>query len=120
MPRPEPGALLLVHGDEHHLVDASVEEWRSRLQATQLHAEVFDAPARLADLHRSIAEVPLIDPQRADLVRNPPQLAGPARRGADSAEAFAALLRDRAPTTSVCIALHGKVAPGNPVLAAVR
>ncbi|MBV8444475.1 MAG: DNA polymerase III subunit delta [Candidatus Dormibacteraeota bacterium] len=120
MPRPEHTPILLIHGDEPHLVDASVHEWRMHIRATQLDAEVFDAPARLVDLHRSIAELPLIDPERAILVRDPPQLSSSARRGADSADALAAVLRDRAPSTSVCIVVHGRVAPSNPVLSAVK
>jgi DNA polymerase III delta subunit len=119
MARTEHAALLLIHGDEHHLVDQSVRAWRSHVRATQMDVEVFDSPARLADLHRSVSEIPLIDPERAILVRDPPQLSGAARRGADSAEALAMLLRDRAPSTSICIAAHQRVAASNPVPAAV-
>ena len=54
------------------------------------------------------------------LVRDPPQLGGSARRGAESAEQLAAALRQRAPTTALCLVAHVKVAPQHPVLAAVR
>jgi len=85
-----------------------------------MHVEVFDAPARLQDLRRSISEVPLIDAERWILVRDPPQLSGTARRGGDGPDALAALIAERAPTTSLCLVAHARVAPQNPVLLAVR
>ncbi|MBV8194301.1 MAG: hypothetical protein JOY80_02095, partial [Candidatus Dormibacteraeota bacterium] len=114
--------LLLIHGDERFRVDRAVIAWRERARdrSPQLDIEVHDAPARLEALRRSIAEVPLLDPERCILVRDPPQLAGATRRGADSAEGLAAALAERAPTTSLCLVSHGRVAPQNPVLSAVR
>src|SRR5207244_4918141 len=40
--------------------------------------------------------------------------------GGDGAEALAAALGERAPTTAVCFVVHARVAPQNPVLLAVR
>lgn len=117
-----PPALLLVHGEERFLVDQAADAWcgRARARSPELEIEVFDAPARLASLRRSLVEVPLLDPERSVLVRDPPQLIGSSRRGADSAEVLAAMLGERAPTTLLCIVAHTRVAPSNPVLAAVR
>ena len=114
--------LLLAHGEERFLVDTAVRAWRQRVRArsAQLDIEVFDAPARLEGFRQSIAEVPLLDPERSVLLHDPPQLAATARRGSDSAEALAVALADQAPTTSLCIVSHGRVAAQNPVLAAVR
>lgn len=114
--------LLLVHGDERFLVDAAVRAWRERVRARSpaLDIEVFDAPSKLEGFRQSIAEVPLFDPERSVLLRDPPQLAATARRGSDTPEALAAALADQAPTTSLCMVSHGRVAAQNPVLAAVR
>jgi len=114
------GALLLVHGEERFLVDDAVRAWRADRRSTQLDVEVFDSPQRLDDLRRSLGEVPLLDPERAILVRDPPQLSGAGRRGADPPEVLANMLEERAPTTSICLAAHVQVAPKNPVLSAVR
>src|SRR5579864_2726953 len=115
-------SLVLVHGDERHLVDIAVQQWRERVRrlSPEMDIEVFDAPARLDALRRSLTEIPLLDPERSVLVRDPPQLQGTARRGADSAEALAAMLAERAPTTSVCLAVHARVPAQDPVLAAVK
>src|SRR5437660_1759452 len=120
MPPGKTASLLLVHGEERFLVDQSVREWRASTRSAQLDVEVFDAPQRLDDLRRSLTEVPLLDPERSVLVRDPPQLAGAAKRGADSPEMLDKMLAERAPTTSVCLVTHSQVAPKNPVLAAVR
>lgn len=114
--------LLLVHGEERFLVDSAVRAWRERVRARSpaLDIEVFDAPPRLDGFRQSIAEVPLLDPERSVLLRDPPQLAGTARRGSDSPDALAAAVSAQAPTTSLCMVSHGRVAPQNPVLAAVR
>jgi DNA polymerase-3 subunit delta len=113
-------SLLLIHGDERYLVDREVREWRRQVKSGELDVEVFDAPARLDDLRRSAIEVPLLDPERSILVRDPPQLSGAARRGADTPEALASLLAERAETTSVCLVAHARVSPQNPVLVAVK
>ncbi|MFN2582846.1 MAG: DNA polymerase III subunit delta [Candidatus Dormibacteria bacterium] len=114
--------LLLVHGEERHLVDSAVRAWMERVRerSPQLDIEVHDAPSRLDALRRSLAEVPLLDPERCVLVRDAPQLGANTRRGADSADALAAALRERAPTTSVCLVAHLRVAPQHPVLAAIK
>ena len=114
--------LLLIHGEERFLVDHAVRGWHDRVRArsAQLDIEVFDAPGRLEAFRRSLAEVPLLDPERSVLLRDPPQLGGTARRGSDPPDALAAALSERAPTTSLCIVTHGRVAPQNPVLAEVR
>ena len=114
--------LLLVHGEERFLVDTAMRAWRDRVRARSpaLDIEVFDAPAKLDGFRQCIAEVPLLDPERSVLLRDPPQLAATARRGSDSPDALASALTDQAPTTSLCIVSHGRVAAANPVLAAIR
>lgn len=115
--------LLLIHGDEPFLVDRDARAWLKAARAaavTDLDVEVLDAPARLDGLRRSLSAVPFLADRRSVLVRDPPQLAERARRGAESAEALAAALGERAPTTALCIVVHQKVAPTSPVLAAVR
>jgi DNA polymerase III delta subunit len=112
--------ILLIHGDERFLVDREVDRWRSRAAPGQLDVEVFEAPARLDALRHSVMEVPLLDPERTILVRDPPQLTGAGRRGADPPEALAALLAMTAPTTSLCLVAHMRVAAQNPVLPVVR
>lgn len=114
--------LLLVHGEERFLVDTAVRAWKERVRARSpaLDIEVFDAPSKLDGFRQSIAEVPLFDPQRCVLLRDPPQLAAKARRGSDSADALASALAGQAPTTSLCIVSHDRIAAQSPVLAAVR
>jgi DNA polymerase-3 subunit delta len=113
--------LTLIHGDERYLVDQSVRAWRERAKPPQLDVEVFEAPGRLDALRLAVAEMPLFDPERALLVRDPPQLTGAAKRGgADPAERLAAILAERAPTTLLCLVSHAKVPDRNPVLAAVK
>ncbi len=112
--------LVLICGEEPFLIDASARQWRRRADGAQLTVEIFDQPAKLAPLERSLAEMPMFDPERVIIVRDPPQLTGQARKGADSAEALGAALANRADTTAVCIINHGTVAPGNPVRAAVK
>ncbi|HEX6539681.1 MAG TPA: hypothetical protein VF155_10925, partial [Candidatus Dormibacteraeota bacterium] len=113
---------LLVHGEERYLVDGAVRSWRERVcaRSPELDIEVFDAPPRLEAFRRSLAEVPLLDPERSVLLRDPPQLAATARRGSDPADVLARALAERAPTTSLCIVSHNRVAPQNPVLAEIR
>jgi DNA polymerase-3 subunit delta len=113
-------SLLLIHGDERYLVDRAAREWRQQVKSSELDIEIFDAPARLDELRRSAIEVPLLDPERSILVRDPPQLSGTARRGADPPEALASILADRAATTSICLIAHARVPPQNPVLVAVK
>ena len=118
---PEQSApLLLIHGDERFLIDEAVADWRRHTNSRQLSVEVFDSPTRLLDLRLSVSEVPLIDPERSILVRDPPQLSAAPRRGSDSAEDLAAILGERASSTSICLVAHVRVAAQNPVLAAVR
>ena len=65
--------------------------------------------------------MPLFDPERALLVRDPPQLTGSAKRGGtDPPERLVAILAEMAPTTVLCMAAHAKVPDRNAVLAAVR
>jgi DNA polymerase-3 subunit delta len=124
--RPDPIAgadLLLVHGEERHLVDVDARRWlaAARAQAlTDLDVEIIEQPSQLDGVRRSLTEIPFLAERRHVLLRDPPQLAERARRGADSAEALAALLALRAPSTALCIVAHQRVAAGNPVLAAVR
>ena len=124
--RPDPIAgadLLLVHGEERHLVDVDARRWlaAARAQAlTDLDVEIIEQASQLDGLRRSLTEIPFLAERRHVLVRDPPQLAERARRGADSAEALAALVAERAPTTALCIVAHLRVAAANPVLGAVR
>jgi DNA polymerase-3 subunit delta len=115
--------LLLLHGEEGHLVDLDARRWlaAARVAAlTELDVEIIEQPTRLDALRRALTEIPFLADRRHVLVRDPPQLAERARRGADSAEGLAALVAERAPSTSLCIVQHQKVAAGNPVIAAVR
>jgi len=113
--------LTLIHGEERFLVDRAVTAWRERARPAQLDVEMFDTPGRLDELRLAVAETPLFDPERALLVRDPPQLTGSAKRGGvDPPERLAAILSERAPTTILCLVAHVKVADRNPVLAAVK
>ena len=107
--------LLLVHGDEPFLVDATVAAWRD---AGGVEVEVIDAPSRPDALVASLVDVPLFADERHVLVRDLPQLSGAGR--ASSAEPLIHALAMRAPTTRVCFAVRTTVAPANPILAAVR
>ena len=111
----DPG-LLLVHGDEPHLVDGSVERWRA---AAAGDVEVIDAPARLDPLIASLVEMPLFAAERHVLVRDLPQLAG-TRRGTSGVDELVRALDMRAPSTHVCFAVRSTVAASNPILAAVQ
>jgi DNA polymerase III delta subunit len=108
--------VLLVHGDEPHLVDAAVERWRASALGD---VEVIDAPARLDPLIASLVDMPLFAAERHVLVRDLPQLSG-ARRGSAGVDELIHALAMRAPTTRVCFAVRATVAPGNPVLAAIQ
>jgi DNA polymerase-3 subunit delta len=95
--------------------------WRERARPPQLDVEVFEVPGRLDELRLAVAEMPLFDPERALLVRDPPQLTGSAKRGGvDPPERLAAILAERAPTTVLCLVAHAKVPDRNPVLVAVK
>jgi DNA polymerase III delta subunit len=118
-----PSPLLLIHGEERYLVDADASAWLDAARAqcsSDLNVEVIDVPAKLDQVRRSLTEIPFLDPVRYLMVRDAPQLAERARRGADPPDLLAAALEQRAPTTSVCLVVHGKVAATNPVLAAMR
>jgi len=118
-----PPPLLLVHGEERHLVDAQARAWLEAARArssSDLNVEVIDAPAKLDQVRRSLMEMPFLDPVRYLMVRDAPQLTERARRGAEPPDVLAAALAQRSETTVVCLVAHGKVAPANPVLAAVR
>jgi DNA polymerase-3 subunit delta len=118
-----PAELLLIHGEERFLVDREARAWLAAARAasaSDFSVEVLDAPSRLDGLRRSLIEVPFLDARRHLLVRDPPQLSERPRRGADSAEALAAALETRAPSTSVCLVAHTKVSAANPVLKAVQ
>ncbi|HXA29321.1 MAG TPA: DNA polymerase III subunit delta [Candidatus Angelobacter sp.] len=115
--------LLLIHGEERHLVDAEAREWLDTARAqssSDLNIEVIDAPSKLDQVRRSLTEMPFLDPLRHVMVRDAPQLTERARRGADPPDLLATALRERGPTTVVCLVVHGKVAPTNPVLGALR
>jgi DNA polymerase III delta subunit len=114
---PDPPGLLLVHGDEPHLVDATVQRWRASLAAGDL--EVIDAPAKLEPLIASLVDMPLFAAARHVLVRDLPQLSG-ARRATSGVEELTRALAMRAPSTHVCFAIRASVAPGNPILAAIQ
>jgi DNA polymerase-3 subunit delta len=111
---PEASPLLLIHGEEAHLVDRDVRRWR----AAAAEVEVIDAPARLEPLIASLVDMPLFGEARHVLVRDLPQLSG-ARRGASGVPELTRALAMRAPSTHVCFAVRGTVATGNPVLAAI-
>lgn len=111
--------LVLIHGDERHLVDRDVARWKRAAAAAGCEVEIVDAPTKLDPLRRSLLDVPFIDPFRYVLVRDPPQLSATARRGAEGADALTDALRDRNPTTRVCIVSHQQVSERNPVLTAM-
>jgi DNA polymerase III delta subunit len=113
----DPPGILLVHGDEPHLVDVTVERWRAAVTAGDV--EVIDAPTRLEPLIASLVDVPLFAAERHVLVRDLPQLSG-ARRGTAGVDELTRALSVRAPTTYVCFAVRVTVAPANPILAAIR
>jgi DNA polymerase III delta subunit len=112
--------LHLIHGEERFLVDQDVQRWRASVASREMNVEVFEAPGKLEPLRRSVMEVPLLDPERSILVRDPPQLTTSARRGIDPPEALATLLADIAPTTSLCLCAHVRISAQNPVLAALK
>ena len=117
-----PAPLLLIHGAEPYLIDIDARAWLEAARAacaSDLNVEVIEQPARLDGVRRSLMEVPFLDDRRYVLVRDAPQLAERARRGADSSEVLVQALQERSPTTSVCVVAHIRIAAGHPVLAAV-
>ena len=122
-PTGPPHPLLLIHGEERYLVDAEARTWLDAARSgssSDLNVEVIDAPAKLDVVRRSLMEMPFLDPMRHVMVRDAPQLTERARRGADPPDALVAALQQRSETTAVCLVAHGKVAPANPVLGAMR
>lgn len=117
-----PPPLLLIHGEERHLVDREARHWLDAARrecSSDLNIELIDAPTKLDQVRRSLTEIPFLDPVRYLMVRDPPQLTERARRGAEPADVLAGALDQRAETTALCLVAHAKVAPTNPVLAAV-
>ena len=115
--------LLLVHGDDGYRVDLDARRWLAGARSaalTDLDVEVIEQPARLDGLRRSLTEVPFLAERRHVLVRDPPQLVERGRRGGGTADELASILEERAPTTAVCIVVHGRVAPASPVIASLR
>jgi DNA polymerase-3 subunit delta len=113
--------LTLIHGEERFIVDRSLAAWRDRARPPEVDIEVFDAPARLNEFRHAVAEMPLFDPERALLLRDPPQLTGSAKRGGvDPPERLVEILGELAPTTVLCMVVHAKVPDRNAVLAAVK
>jgi DNA polymerase-3 subunit delta len=113
--------LTLIHGEERFLVDRSLAAWRDRARPPEVDIEVFDAPGRLNEFRHAVAEMPLFDPERALLLRDPPQLTGSAKRGGvDPPERLVEILGELAPTTLLCMVAHAKVPDRNAVLAAVK
>lgn len=107
-------ALLLLCGEERHLVDGQARSWWAAARAasvSELNCEVLDSPTDLEAVARSLAEVPFLDDRRYVLLRDPPQAADRPRRGTASAEALVDTLRHRAPTTSLCIVVHTRLGP---------
>jgi DNA polymerase III delta subunit len=109
--------LLLVHGDEAHLVDRAVQRWRASIGGGDV--EVIDSPSRLEPLIASLVDMPLFATERFVLVRDLAQLTG-ARRGAAGVDELSRAIAMRAPSTHVCLAVRGTVAPANPILVAVE
>ena len=116
MPTQSP-ELLLVHGDEPQLIDATVEAWRASVAGADV--EVIDAPAKLEPLIASLVDMPLFADQRHLLVRDLPQLSA-SRKAASGVDHLVRALAMRAPSTHVCFAVRATVAPGNPILAAIQ
>jgi DNA polymerase III delta subunit len=112
----ETAGLLLVHGDEPDLVDATVDRWRA--SAGDGDVEVIDAPARLEPLIASLVDMPMFSAERHVLVRDLPQLSG-ARRGSAGVDELVRALAMCAPSTHVCFAVRTTVGPANPILAAI-
>lgn len=117
-----PHGLTLIHGEERRLIDGAAAGWLAAAHgaAGELDVETLDAPAKLDPVRRSLSEVPLFDPQRFLLVRDPPQLGERGRKGADGPEALVEALEARAPTTAVCLVAHLTVAASNPVMQAME
>jgi DNA polymerase III delta subunit len=111
----DPPGLLLVHGDEPRLVDATVDRWRSGISGD---LEVLDAPQKLEPLVASLVDMPLFATQRNVLVRDLPQLTG-ARGGTSGVNELIHALGMRSDTTRVCFAIRATVPPANPVLKAI-
>ena len=108
--------ILLVHGDEPYLVDSEVARWRAGAAGAAMGVEVVEATS--SDRLRSIlAEVPLLDPRRHVLLRDPPQLGG-GRKGGDAA-GMAVALELIAPSTDLCIAVHQRLTANHVVVAKV-
>ena len=117
------GELVLIHGEERFLIDRDAREWLAAARQdafSDLDVEVLDGPPRLDGLRASLTSVPFLAQRRSVLLRDPSQLLERPRRGAESADALASALAERAPTTAVCIVVHQRVAPANPVLNLVR
>jgi DNA polymerase III subunit delta len=115
--------LLLLHGEEGHLVDLDARRWLAAARAaslTDLDVEIIEQATKLEGLRRALTEIPFLADRRYVLLRDPPQLGERARRGADSADELSALIGERAPSSSLCVVAHLRVAAGNPVIAAVR
>ena len=120
---PPPGDPLLLHGEEDFLVDRDARRWLAVARAaslTDLDVEIIEAPSKLDGVRRSLTEIPFLAERRYVLIRDAPQLTERVRKGAGSAAELAGVIADRAPSTSLCLVAHNRVAAQNPVLAAVR
>jgi DNA polymerase III delta subunit len=112
--------LLLVHGEEPFLIDREIARWRSAQTIEQVEVEVVDTPAKLDALKGALFDLPMFATSRAVLLRDAPQLASRAKKGADTAGELAELIAARDPQVAFCIASHTAIAAGNPVVAAIK
>jgi DNA polymerase III subunit delta len=117
------GEFVLIHGEERFLIDRDARAWLAAARqdsVSELDVEVHAGPPRLDGLRASLTSVPFLAQRRSVLLRDPSQLLERPRRGAESADALASALAERAPTTAVCIVVHQRIDPANPVLKLVR
>lgn len=111
--------LILVHGEDRHLVTAAAEELRAELTAdliSELGLEEFRDPRDLDELERSLASPPFLAVRRVVFIWDPLQTS----RAAGAVDGLLAVISRRAETTATCLVVRSSLAPGAPLLKGVR
>jgi DNA polymerase-3 subunit delta len=114
--------LLLLHGDDPFLVTSAALRRREELSAemvSDLGLEEFRGARDLDAISRSLATPPFLGVRRLVVIWDPPQLAG-GQRSAQEAQSLADALGTRLDTTAVMVVCRSTVAPGSPLIKAVR
>lgn len=111
--------LVLIHGEDRHLVTAEAEELRSGLTTdliSELGLEEFRDPRDLDELERSLASPPFLAVRRVVVIWDPLQ----SSRSAGAVDGLLTVLSRRAETTATCLVVRSQLPAGSPLVKGIR